>query len=133
MIEQRLKNLRASTADTAEPTEEKSQKELEIIELESLLPEMTLKIEDSSEQMVHAIAAMKEESKQEIANQVLALKIKDVPDKPVNDISHLMKRKRTDSGDPSSKKVCAGDAPQEKWARARFHTLNFMNKYYLSC
>lgn len=99
-------------ANTAEPTEERSQKELECIELETLLPEMFLKIEDSSEQMENAIEAMKKESEQEMTDQVAAARIKDSPTKPVNDISHLLKRKRPETDETGSKKLCAGDAPK---------------------
>jgi hypothetical protein len=115
VIEQRLTNLKALIANTVESTDEKSHNELEVIELESLLPEMTLKIEDSAEQTGSAQEALKAEAKQEMEDQVLAAKISQAPSKPANDISHLLKRKRDDTADPSPKKVCpaAGDSMEQ--------------------
>jgi len=96
-----------------EPTEERSQKELEIIELEALLPEMQAKIEDSRDQM-NALQTPAEPT-EEVNEPVVIDKPVNGQTKPVSDITHLVKRKRPLSGnDPEPKKQCgSGDEPQQ--------------------
>jgi len=116
VIEHRLQNLKKFIAEHTEYSDEKSQKELEIIELEALLPEMQAKIEDSRDQMVNAVEAMKTVETEEIKEQEASAKLVDASDKPVSNISHLVKRKRPSDehvDEQAQKKAAtgAGDEP----------------------
>lgn len=93
VIERRIQNLKKFVAENKEYSQEKSQKELEIIELESLLPEMQAKIEDSRDQMVNLMTAVEKEQSEEIKEKEVSAKLSDTAAKPVNDITHLVKRK----------------------------------------
>lgn len=94
MIEERLENLQKYIKSIEGYTEEKSLKELEVIELETLLPEMKGKIEDSNEQMNIAKEEMKKQVTEVVQELAYAAKLTENTDnKPVNNISHLIKRK----------------------------------------
>lgn len=72
---------------------ETERKRKEIKELESLLPEMAAKIEDSKDQLKSTSQALKELDDEESRDNLVVAKIHDSPMKPVNNISHLVKRK----------------------------------------
>ena len=84
----------------------------EVAELESLLPEMAAKIEDSKEQMQNAAEVAKAVADEESRESEVVAKIHDSPAKVVNNITHLVKRKRPASPQPANgtsgaeKKVC---------------------------
>ncbi|RWS24607.1 Tetratricopeptide repeat containing protein 3-like protein [Leptotrombidium deliense] len=91
-------------------TELSSKAETEIWELESLLPEMRAKIEDSQDQMLSTINdAKKKEESEMLEERMVAEKIKEVQAKPVNNVTHLVKRKRKEDSDtsPAAKKNCS--------------------------
>ena len=83
--------MKNAVAAISEPTDERSQKELEIIELESLLPEMQAKIEDSRDQM-NALVTQTEQV-EEVKEPITIEPSSNGQAKPVSDISHLVKRK----------------------------------------
>ncbi|KAI1290059.1 Protein HGV2 [Halotydeus destructor] len=103
VIEHRLKNLKGAIA-SSEANPEKTAKELEVIELENLLPDMQAKIEDSNDQMHTVKEALKQEITEKLKEEAVTAKVS--PKKPVNNISHLVKRKREDgSGESAAKKL----------------------------
>jgi tetratricopeptide (TPR) repeat protein len=85
VIESKIAALKSS------PSEEN---EREIAELESLLPEMAAKIEDSKEQMQNAAQVAKVVADEESRESEVAAKVHLSPTKVVNNITHLVKRKR---------------------------------------
>ncbi|CAG2172818.1 unnamed protein product [Oppiella nova] len=108
VIETRIANqkLRLVTlsADDLETTERIKR---ELTQLENLLPEMRVKIEDSNDQMINTKEGLERQESERIAEEAIAVKNQEIKDKPITDISHLIKRKRQNSGSESnSKKVC---------------------------
>lgn len=95
VIEDRIKNLKESAMELPEGDIDRNRKEKEIKELEGLLPEMAAKIEDSKDQVKSTSEAMKELDDEESKDSQVVAKIHDSPMKPVNNISHLVKRKVT--------------------------------------
>lgn len=113
VIEDRIKNLRSSLESTqatistdsaasdavsvdgakSKLDTDRNRKEKEIKELESLLPEMAAKIEDSKDQVKSTSQVLKELDDEESRDNQVVAKIHDSPMKPVNNISHLVKRK----------------------------------------
>lgn len=103
VIEDRIKNLKSSLEstqatistdnDVVKSDTDRSRKEKEIKELESLLPEMAGKIEDSKDQLKSSSQALEELHHEESRDNEVVAKIHDSPMKPVNNISHLVKRK----------------------------------------
>ena len=67
--------------------------EREIKQLENLLPEMKSKIEDSKEQYLNVKEALEREQSERTEEDAIAVKNKQLNDKPITDISHLIKRK----------------------------------------
>lgn len=61
--------------------------------MENLLPEMRVKIEDSRDQMDNAMEALRNEEQERIKEESVAVKTHETKDKPVSDVSHLIKRK----------------------------------------
>ncbi|RWS03341.1 protein HGV2-like protein [Dinothrombium tinctorium] len=93
--------------------EVKGKAEKEVWELESLLPEMRAKIEDSIDQMSTITDAKKKEETELMEEKMIAEKIKEVQTKPVNNVSHLVKRKRKDEPEVVAKKTCTQIAAHE--------------------
>lgn len=81
----------------------------EVAELESLLPEMAAKIEDSKEQMHNAAEVAKAVADEESRESEVVAKIHDSPAKVVNNIAHLVKRKR-----PASPPVAANGGAEKR-------------------
>lgn len=100
VIESKIATLKSS------PSEEN---EREVAELESLLPEMAAKIEDSKEQMQNAADVAKVVADEESRESEVAAKVHLSPSKAVNNITHLVKRKR-----PVSPPATNGTATPEK-------------------
>lgn len=93
VIEDRIENLKEIAIKLSESDNDRTRKEKEIKELESLLPEMAAKIEDSKDQIKSTSEVMKELDEEESKDSEVVAKIHDSPMKPVNNISHLVKRK----------------------------------------
>lgn len=93
VIEDRINNLKEVASKLPEGDNDRSRKEKEVRELESLLPEMAAKIEDSKDQVKSTDQAMRELDDEESKDSEVVAKIHDSPMKPVNNISHLVKRK----------------------------------------
>ncbi|CAG2116480.1 unnamed protein product, partial [Medioppia subpectinata] len=80
----------------------------ELTQLESLLPEMRVKIEDSNDQMNNEKEGLQRQESERMAEEAIAAKNKEIKEKPITNISHLIKRKRENGdSDPNSKKVCS--------------------------
>ena len=93
VIENRIENQRKIIASSDDNDMIESTKR-EIQQLEELLPEMRLKIEDSKDQMTSkdiVQKALQEEDK--LNDDSSPVKNNETNDKPVNNISHLIKRK----------------------------------------
>ena len=93
VIENRIENQRKIIASSDDNDMIESTKR-EIQQLEELLPEMRLKIEDSKDQMTSkdiVQKALQEEDK--LNDDSSPVKNNETSDKPVNNISHLIKRK----------------------------------------
>ena len=93
VIENRIENQRKIIASSDDNDVIESTKR-EIQQLEELLPEMRLKIEDSKDQMTSkdiVQKALQEEDK--LNDDSSPVKNNETSDKPVNNISHLIKRK----------------------------------------
>jgi nuclear autoantigenic sperm protein len=115
VIEQRIENQKKLMATPGLEEDTKFAAEREVYDLESLLPEMKLKIEDSQDQMANASEAFKERATELLVEKAAAAKIAEVQTKlqakPVSNISHLVKRKRDESGDPTTpKKLCTNNS-----------------------
>lgn len=67
--------------------------EREIKQLDNILPEMKAKIEDSKEQFLNVKEALEREQTERTQEEAIASKNKDLKEKPITDISHLIKRK----------------------------------------
>lgn len=98
VIEERISNLKKETSAAASDagglaTLDMLKKEQEVLELEKLLPEMAAKIEDSQDQLKAASELEKTLDDEESKDSLVVAKIHDSPQKPVNNISHLVKRK----------------------------------------
>jgi len=94
-------------------TEElKEKNNQEIIELENILPEMKEKIEDSNDQMTTTKLATENEKLEE---QLIAEKKKQILDKPISNLTHLVKRKRDTANEEENdvKKLKNGNATTE--------------------
>lgn len=78
----------------------------EINELEGLLPEMVARIEDKRDQMATVEEGLKMEAKEKDEEaQIASLKL--CEPKPINNVSHLVKRKKADQGNSDNvKKIC---------------------------
>lgn len=76
----------------------------EVKELESLLPDMAAKIEDSRDQMTTSVEVEKMVEDEESRESEVTAKVHNSPSKPINNISHLVKRKR-----PASTETGNGD------------------------
>jgi len=93
VLEKRIENLKNSG---------NAMKEAEIKELEELLPEMAAKIEDSREQMMTSAEVDRLVHEEESRESEAIAKVHNSPSKPINNISHLVKRKRPAAEEPSS-------------------------------
>jgi tetratricopeptide (TPR) repeat protein len=93
VLEKRIENLKNSG---------NAMKEAEIKELEELLPEMAAKIEDSREQMMTSAEVDRLVNEEESRESEAIAKVHNSPSKPINNISHLVKRKRPAIEEPSS-------------------------------
>ena len=90
VIQTRIRNLKSVNTDKMDQFE-KDEHELEIKQLEDLIPELQAKIDDLKEQLQSQLTTLKtleEESAKEASK-----KLQITQDKPVNNISHLIKRK----------------------------------------
>ena len=93
VIENRIENQRKIIASSDDNDVIESTKR-EIQQLEELLPEMRLKIEDSKDQMTSKDIVQKVLQEEEKLNDDSSpVKNNETNDKPVNNISHLIKRK----------------------------------------
>ena len=94
VIERRISNqkqkLSTISTDDIEATETIKR---EVNRLESLLPEMKVKIEDQKEQFINVKEALERQQNEEKEEEAISSKNKDIKDKPISDISHLIKRK----------------------------------------
>ena len=109
VIEDRISNLKAAVqAAGGLTTPEMVNKEKEVLELEKLLPEMAAKIEDSQDQQKAASEVAKTLGDEESKDSQVVAKIHESPSKPVNDISHLVKRKTRETPETNGavKKLC---------------------------
>jgi len=100
VILKRIENKKKFIAET-EDKEAASLADLEIKELEDLLPEVKARIEDKQDQMANAKEALLMEANEKKIDEEIAAKMKKIEDKPVNNVSHLVKRKVS----PSMNKV----------------------------
>jgi len=111
VIESRLNKLKDELPNLK--TEElKEKNNQEIIELENILPEMKEKIEDSNDQMTTTKLATENEKLEE---QLIAEKKKQILDKPISNLTHLVKRKRDTANEEENdvKKLKNGNATTE--------------------
>jgi hypothetical protein len=94
VIETRIANQKSRlvtlSADDLETTERIKR---ELTQLENLLPEMRVKIEDSNDQMINTKEGLERQESERIAEEAIAVKNQEIKDKPITDISHLIKRK----------------------------------------
>jgi len=103
VIETRIANQRKKISSASSDQRDMIESaEREIAQLEDLLPEMRAKIEDSQDQMDIARKALADEEIERMKEDAAAVKSQEVKEKPINDISHLIKRKRQNSGPESS-------------------------------
>lgn len=94
VIENRIENQKKIISSTSsDQTQIITKAEREIEQLEALLPEMRGKIEDSQDQMDNVRKALEAEAIERLKEQQEAAKSQQVKEKPVTDISHLIKRK----------------------------------------
>ena len=94
VIETRIANQKQKlTTISAEDIESIATIEREIKQLENILPEMKSKIEDSKEQLLNVKEALEREQSERTEEDAIAFKNKELKEKPITDISHLIKRK----------------------------------------
>ncbi|XP_054161674.1 protein HGV2-like isoform X2 [Oppia nitens] len=94
VIESRIENQKKILSTLKEEDIDSVEKiKRELKQLESLLPEMKVKIEDSNDQMVTAKQGLELEENERKEEEAIALKNKEIKEKPINNISHLIKRK----------------------------------------
>ena len=86
-----------------------SSKMAEVSELESLLPDMSAKIEDSRDQMTTAVQVEKMVEDEDSKEAEVANKVHNSPSKAVNNISHLVKRKRPVEVTPDASATTSGE------------------------
>ncbi|KAH9387651.1 hypothetical protein TYRP_008843 [Tyrophagus putrescentiae] len=100
VIQMRIKHLKELPTDGMDQFEKDSH-EQEISQLNDLIPELTAKIEDIKEQMQSQFKTL--ESLQKESEKEETKTVQPCADKPVNNISHLIKRKKeADSGDAAA-------------------------------
>lgn len=92
VVQLRLENLKAKDINLMEGFE-KMRHEKEIEQLEGLIPEIQAKIEDMKEQILSQYNAMKSLVKEKESEDEQDKKLESNKDKPINNISHLIKRK----------------------------------------
>lgn len=92
VLQLRIKNLNEKIIDENLDKSEKETIEREISQLELLLPDLKSKIEDNKEQMLSQMTTLKSLEK-ESEQETKQIKIQVTQDKPINNISHLIKRK----------------------------------------
>lgn len=116
VIKKRIENKKISlTTDETKNEEILSTIKDEIRELEDLLPEMVSRIEDRADQMMATIKDVVKMACSDKEDADRAAKLKSNEPKPINNISHLVKRKHVDNGDSNSssnggtKKICTND------------------------
>lgn len=93
VIEQRITRQKKLYSDTEDP-EAKEKIKCDVKELESLLPEMKSKIEDSQDQMNSSTLANSNEQSEKLEEEMIAEKKKQITAKPITNLTHLVKRKR---------------------------------------
>ena len=114
VIKKRIDNKKIALLDDTKNEETLSTIKDEIRELEDLLPEMVARIEDRADQMMATIKETVRMACSDKEDEERAAKLKSSEPKPINNISHLVKRKRVDNGDSSAssngtKKICTND------------------------
>lgn len=117
VIETKITNLK----QTLESSDEASKDAIltEVKELEALLPDMAARIEDSRDQMINSVQVMQAVEEEESRESEAVAKVS--PKKPVNNISHLVKRKRPVSPDPAAASASASssDTPDTSSSAAK--------------
>lgn len=101
VIETKIANLKKKLDQESSTLSEEERNAItsEINELETLLPDMAARIEDSRDQMINSVQVMQAVEEEESRESEAVAKLS--PQKPVNNISHLVKRKRPVSPDPN--------------------------------
>lgn len=110
VIQRRIDNKQNILSDEKfDPELEQSIRD-EIRDLEDLLPDMVARIEDKRDQMSTVEQALRMEAEENKEAQMATKKI--CEPKPVNNVSHLVKRKRPDQGNQDGvKKLCTPSDP----------------------
>lgn len=125
VIETKIANLKSRMEKESATLSEEARNGIlsEISELETLLPDMAARIEDSRDQMINSVQVMQAVEQEESRESEAVAKVS--PTKPVNNISHLVKRKRpaspelnstpatiqsTENSDPAAKKICPSES-----------------------
>jgi len=94
VLEQRISNLRKQIDEDKDNTDKCEKLSREISDLESLIPDMKARIDDSAEQMQAARNALEREDEEQ--NKETEIKSQVIKEKPVQNITHLLKRKKPD-------------------------------------
>jgi len=107
VLEQRISNLKKQIDEDKDNTDKCEKLTREISDLESLIPDMQARIDDSAEQMQAARKALEQEDEEQVKETEIKSQV--VKEKPVQNITHLLKRKKPD--EPAvengiSKKTC---------------------------
>jgi len=92
VIELRIKNLKEKNLLELDQFE-KDSNEREILQLEDLIPELRGKTDDMKEQMQSQFTTLESLEKETEQEETKQAKLQANPDKPINNISHLIKRK----------------------------------------
>ncbi|XP_015794949.1 histone-binding protein N1/N2 [Tetranychus urticae] len=114
VIKKRIDNKKRSLEDEKIDQETTFNIKEEIQELEDLLPEMVARIEDRADQMMATIKDALKLAANDKEEEERAAKLKAMEPKPVNNISHLVKRKRVDNVESNgttggTKKLCTNE------------------------
>lgn len=110
VIQKRIENKRKSLENENLDSETRQSIIDEIKDLEDLLPDMVARIEDKRDQMATVEQALRMEAQENKEAQIATQKI--CEPKPVNNVSHLVKRKRREQGNEEGvKKICTASDP----------------------